>query len=178
MYDVIIIGAGPAGVSAGLHASARKLKTLVITKELAAPKDEDEFMLMDFPKLLLEFKKQLSSQKEYLELIDGQEVISLEKNIVSFSVETKEGKQYYSKSIVIATGHTSEDGNSGFETITLKDITGKIFVDADMQTNIPGIFAAGDITVTLAKGLASSMLEGARAALALDKILKSRDNIA
>ncbi len=33
MYDLIIIGGGPAGVSAGVYASRKQLKTLFITKE-------------------------------------------------------------------------------------------------------------------------------------------------
>ena len=32
MYDVVIIGAGPAGVSAGINAVSRGKKTLVIEK--------------------------------------------------------------------------------------------------------------------------------------------------
>lgn len=32
MYDVVIIGAGPAGVSAGIYAVSRGKKTLVIEK--------------------------------------------------------------------------------------------------------------------------------------------------
>ncbi len=30
MYDIIIIGAGPAGISAGIYAVSRGMKTLVI----------------------------------------------------------------------------------------------------------------------------------------------------
>ena len=33
IYDVIIIGAGPAGLAAGLYASRARLKTLIIEKE-------------------------------------------------------------------------------------------------------------------------------------------------
>jgi len=33
MYDLIIIGGGPAGVSAGVYAARKRLKTLFITKE-------------------------------------------------------------------------------------------------------------------------------------------------
>ncbi len=33
VYDVIIIGAGPAGLSAGLYAARAKMSTLIIEKE-------------------------------------------------------------------------------------------------------------------------------------------------
>ena len=36
MYDVIIIGAGPAGISASLYTVIRNLKTLIIYKEKSA----------------------------------------------------------------------------------------------------------------------------------------------
>ena len=32
MYDLIIIGGGPAGIAAGIYAARKKLKTLLITK--------------------------------------------------------------------------------------------------------------------------------------------------
>ena len=36
MYDVIIVGAGPAGISASLYTVRRNLKTLIIYKEESA----------------------------------------------------------------------------------------------------------------------------------------------
>jgi len=33
MFDVIIIGGGPAGLTAGIFATRRTLKTLIISKE-------------------------------------------------------------------------------------------------------------------------------------------------
>ena len=35
MFDVIIIGAGPAGLTAGLYAGRAKLKTLILEKDIA-----------------------------------------------------------------------------------------------------------------------------------------------
>ena len=32
-YDLIILGGGPAGISAGVYASRKQLKTLLVTKE-------------------------------------------------------------------------------------------------------------------------------------------------
>ena len=33
MYDLVIIGGGPAGVGAGVYAARKKIKTLLITEE-------------------------------------------------------------------------------------------------------------------------------------------------
>ena len=33
MYDVVILGAGPAGLSAGIYAGRAKLKTLIIERD-------------------------------------------------------------------------------------------------------------------------------------------------
>lgn len=33
MYDLIIIGGGPAGITAGIYAARKKINTLLITKE-------------------------------------------------------------------------------------------------------------------------------------------------
>ena len=35
IYDVVIIGAGPAGLAAGLYAARARLKTIIIEKEKA-----------------------------------------------------------------------------------------------------------------------------------------------
>ncbi|MCX6742860.1 MAG: FAD-binding protein, partial [Candidatus Parcubacteria bacterium] len=34
LYDLIIIGCGPAGLTAGIYAGRRDLKTLIITKNI------------------------------------------------------------------------------------------------------------------------------------------------
>jgi len=159
MFDVIIIGAGSAGLSAAWHAKQNKLKSLVISKGVFLG---EGLYGIDFSKIAGDVEKG--------------EVVSLDKNIVSFSVETKSGEQYYAKAVIIASGCLNLEGNSAFDRVTLKDSFGKIFVDANLQSNVPGIFAAGDVAVTLAKGQASAILEGGKAALSLDKILKNGDN--
>jgi thioredoxin reductase len=162
MYDIIIIGAGPAGLSAGWHAKQNHLKTLVLAKAVWSPKPNDGFLSADFSSIARD--------------VEQAEVINLEKNIVSFSVDTKAGKQYFARAVIIASGCTASEGNTAFDRLTLKDAYNQIVVDANLQSNIPGIFAAGDVAVTLAKGLASAILEGGKAVLTLDKILKKSDN--
>ena len=164
MYDVIIIGGGPAGLSAGMYAASQKLKTLVITKTMADCEPAGDF------------QADLRVNKKFLELHADKEVTVLEKNITSFSVETRQGQQFYAQAVVIASGCEQGRGNTVFERLTLKDASDKIFVDANLQTNVPGIFAAGDVAVTLAKGIPSAIIEGVKVALTLDKILRNRYN--
>lgn len=52
-----------------------------------------------------------------------------------------------------------------------KDKDGYILVDRDLRTNVPGIFAAGDVTNKLYRQVSISAGEGARAALAAERYL-------
>ena len=173
MYDVIIIGAGPAGMTAGLYAAKNKLKTLVLAKAVQKPLAEHVVMLLDFQQVFAEFEKALSKETDSLFLEEKQEVSNVEKNIVSFSVETKSGKTEYGRSVIIATGSvTVYDLN--FDSITQKATNGTIKVDAGQQTNIPGLFAAGDVTYTQTKGTVHAILQGGLAALSAHQYLSSK----
>jgi thioredoxin reductase (NADPH) len=172
MYDVIVIGGGPAGISAGLHAAQNKLKTLVLTKNIPPAEPEVLFALVGFPELLKTFKKTLETHTQFIALAEHQEVANIEKNIVSFTAETKEGVLHYARSIIIATGSTGLDGNTGFDLITLKDSTGKIKVDVNLKTNIPGIFAAGGVVATAVTNTPAAIFDGGKAALSVKDFLK------
>ena len=58
--------------------------------------------------------------------------------------------------------------NSAFvkETVALSKF-GEIVVDAKGRTNVPGIYAAGDVTTTPFKQIVIAMGEGAKVALAV-----------
>jgi thioredoxin reductase len=167
MYDVIIIGAGSAGMTAGIYAAKNKVKTLVIAKELSAGKMADDDMAGVANKLKAGFLQCLKIKKEYLEFQED-EVLTLEKNVISFSVETKSGQNFYAKSVIIASGET----RAGFDLLTYKDITDRIKVDSSMRTNIPGIFAAGGVTALSTNDTFVNIGEGARALLSAMDFLK------
>jgi len=126
-------------MTAGVCAAANKLKTLVVTKELSAFKDSGSGLFSD-SELRQQFRKTLKDDRKHLELKDGTEVINLEKNVVSFSIETHTGEVIYGKSVIIATGKN----DLVFDLLTYKAGTGRIKVNARMQTNVPGVFAAGE----------------------------------
>lgn len=111
MYDVIIIGAGPAGMTAAIYTARKRLNTLVLAKEAGGQmvwsndvENYSGFSMITGAELTSKFQEHLASLKENLEVKLGTEVIALEKNITSFSVEDKAGNQYFGKTVIIATG--------------------------------------------------------------------------
>jgi len=108
VYDLIIIGGGPAGITAGIYAARKKLKTLLITKDwggqiVKANEIENwpgvkKISGMDLMKNMTEHLKQFE-----LEIKQNREVINLEKKGDNFSVRDSE-EEYEAKSVIIATG--------------------------------------------------------------------------
>ena len=109
VYDLIIIGAGPAGVSAAIYASRQKLKFLLISKDMGgqiAKKAVDienypGFDKISGPNLIKVFEEQL--KKNEVELVLD-EVLKIEKIDGKFNVSTSFGEKYESLSVIITTG--------------------------------------------------------------------------
>ncbi len=107
MYDVIIIGGGPAGVSAGLYAKRANLNVLILyygeSNLEKATSIDNYYGFVDG----IDGKKLYQSgikQAENLGIdVKNEEVLSIEK-AENFSVKTS-CKIYESKSVIIATGN-------------------------------------------------------------------------
>lgn len=111
MYDCIIIGAGPAGMTAAIYAARKKLKTLILTKDIGGQmiwssdvENYAGFSMITGSDLTLKFKEHLESLKEDLEIKEGIEVVAIHKNVVSFEIEDKTGATFFTKTIIIASG--------------------------------------------------------------------------
>lgn len=111
VYDLAIIGGGPAGVAAGVYAARKKLKTIFITKDF----ESQSFVSADIQNWIgttsvsgPDLAKML---KSHLEAYAGDMVTLKEKEIVE-SVEKKDGvfniktdkESYSSKTVLIASG--------------------------------------------------------------------------
>lgn len=106
LYDVIIVGSGPAGISASLYAKRRKLSVLVISKGNGAlGKAEQIDNYYGFPKGISgkELYKNGVEQAKALgvELVED-EVVALN-YLENFEVETINSK-YNGKAVILATG--------------------------------------------------------------------------
>lgn len=108
MYDLIIIGGGPAGLSAGLYAGRAKLKTLIIEKEVAGGQISGTEAVDNYPASLrnatgMELSERMLEQaEEYCEVVyDDVVEASLEGEVKTVKTSSKE---YQAKSIIISTG--------------------------------------------------------------------------
>jgi thioredoxin-disulfide reductase len=108
IYDLIIIGGGPAGITAGIYAARKKIKTLLITKDWGGQVTKaieienwpgiKKISGMDLMKQMTEHLKNFE-----IEIKEHKEIIDLDKNGDNFIVNDGEEK-YEAKTVIIATG--------------------------------------------------------------------------
>ena len=107
-YDLVIVGAGPAGCSAAIYARRFQLETLIVAKELGGLIVDAEIVdnypgLPEIPGSELG-NKFLEHAKKYMTNIIMEEVESIEKKESGFLVRTMDGKTVEARAIILATG--------------------------------------------------------------------------
>src|SRR6059058_1022675 len=112
VYDLLIIGGGPAGLTAGVYARTRKLSTLIL--EAQAMGGQLEWLyptksVYDYPSYIaieggeLAQLFALHSRESGAEL-QSEEVLDLERLPSGFRVRTREGNAYETRTILLAMG--------------------------------------------------------------------------
>ena len=109
IWDLIIIGGGPAGITAGIYAGRQKLKTLLITKNFGGQVAEKAVKIENYPgfeeisgqELIERFKKHLLKYDIPIEI---DEVKKITKEGQIFIVETVSQKKFNAFSVIVATG--------------------------------------------------------------------------
>ena len=116
LYDLIIIGGGPAGITAGIYAARQKLNSLLITKSFGGQMLKKAVMIENYPgfeeisgmELIQKFEKQLrraSARSDGHKIdIERDEVTKVEKIEEHFLVITKNKNRFESKAIIVASG--------------------------------------------------------------------------
>ena len=108
MYDLIVVGGGPAGLTATIYAIRKRLNVLLVTKDLGGktnfhlglPWIEDYQVIRG-----LEIVNKFRSELEYLEFarhMEGVDNITKEGDI--FTILTKGGGELQARSVIVATG--------------------------------------------------------------------------
>ena len=127
-FDIIIIGAGPAGLTAGLYAGRQNSKALVIDKGLAGGLGSEVPMMENYPGFDLISGMELISKmkpqcEKFSEIRENQIIEVFEKRDDGIYIKTKSSigddfNEYLTKSVILATGashkHLNVPGENEF----------------------------------------------------------------
>src|SRR3989344_1463050 len=117
MYELIIVGGGPAGAAAGVYTARKQIKSLLITESWGGQSTDSlgiqnwigtiEIPGLEFGKALREHVKHYAG--EFVEIKEGERVMGIERlkegKTERFNVKTNKG-EYEAKNILITTGST------------------------------------------------------------------------
>ena len=107
IYDLIIVGGGPAGISAGIYAARQRLKTLLLTKDFGGQMARKSVNIENYPgfeeisgfELIQKFEKHLKKQEIGIE---RNTVRKIEKTGRIFLVLTSDKKEFQSRAVIVA----------------------------------------------------------------------------
>ncbi|MFH1470346.1 MAG: FAD-dependent oxidoreductase [Candidatus Micrarchaeota archaeon] len=158
--DVAIIGGGNSALIAAMQMVKIASKVYIINniRELGGERIRKE-------KILKSPKVQVFNNST-VERINGSQLVG------SISINTPGGKKKLDvMGVIIEIGY---EPNVEFASILAKNQNNEIIVNCRTETNVPGIFAAGDVTDVYGKQIIIAAGEGAKAAMAAFNYISSK----
>jgi len=142
-YDLIIIGAGPAGLTASVYASLLKMSTLLISENIGGqPVDSSKIMnymgfeVISGAELTKLFRKQLLEQHYIDHRIDSVSIVEKKDNV--FLVSTTSGKKYQADAVIVAAGmQRAKLGVPGEDKLLRRGVFYTFAVDAGVLAGKP-----------------------------------------
>lgn len=157
MYDVIIVGGGPAGLTAGIYAGRAKLKTLVIEQLMAGGQAATADLIDNYPAAPEgSTGPDLSERMEEQAKLFGCEFIMAKVDKVDFDGKEKivyaGSSEYKSKAVIIASGATYRKlGFPGEEKFAGRGVSYCATCDAAFFEDLPvAVVGGGDSAISAA----------------------------
>ncbi len=161
IYDLVIIGAGPAGITAAVYAARKKMDPLVITKDIGGQaslsgdiQNYTGYQFITGPELAIKFEEHM--RKFNFEIKENEEVKELISKKSTFLVKT-DRDNYQAKTVIVASGKRSRElGVTGEREFKNKGLTycatcdGPLFAGRDVAV-IGGGNSALDAALQLIK---------------------------
>lgn len=161
IYDLVIIGAGPAGITAAVYAARKKMDPLVVTKDIGGQaslsgdiQNYTGYQFITGPELAIKFEEHM--RKFNFEIKENEEVKELISKKGTFLVKTDKDN-YQAKTVIVASGKRSRElGVSGEREFRNKGLTycatcdGPLFAGRDVAV-IGGGNSALDAALQLTK---------------------------
>ena len=152
-YELIILGAGPAGTAAGVYAARKKIDTLIITEGFggqatvaATIENIVGFEQISGIEMAMRFEKQLRYQKDIEIIID--KILEIKDQVNYFEVKTEKGS-YFSEFLLVCLGRKYRKLNIPKE----KELEGK------------GVFYCSTCDAPLLKNKNAAVIGGGNSAL-------------
>ncbi|MFH1260216.1 MAG: FAD-dependent oxidoreductase [Elusimicrobiota bacterium] len=119
MYDLIVIGAGPAGITASVYASRKRLNFMVVTRDVGGQtaltgdiENYTGFQFVSGPELIGKFRQHL--ERFTVEVREKERVNSLVRDGEAIKVVSDKA-EYHSKTVIVATGRRPKKLGVGVE---------------------------------------------------------------
>jgi alkyl hydroperoxide reductase subunit F len=108
MYELIIVGGGPAGLTAAIYAIRKRLNVLLVSKDLGGKTnfrlelpDVEDYQVIRGLEIVSKFRSEL----EYLDFARHMEPVErISRHQDAFAVHTKGGSELLAKAVVVASG--------------------------------------------------------------------------
>ena len=180
-YELIIVGAGPAGITAGVYAARKRMYVLIITGDIGGQTslswDIENYLGYQFitgPELVEKFKEHLDQFE--VKVKEDEKVTTIEKAGDIINIKTDKG-DYTAKTAIIASGRRPRKlGVQGEDDFKNKGITycatcdAPLFAGMDVAV-IGGGNAGLDATLQLIKIAKKIYLIEAESQLSADRIM-------
>ncbi len=184
IYDLIIIGAGPAGITAAVYASRKRMDILVLTGDIggqAAWSGDVEnytgYQFISGPELAAKFEEHM--RRYDIDVREAEPVLEVNKAGDSISVRTAKST-YESRSLIVASGKRSRElGVPGEKEFKNRGLTycatcdGPLFSGKDVAV-IGGGNSALDAALQLIKIASHTYIINNTARLGGDKVMREK----
>ena len=112
MYDLIILGGGPAGCAAAIYAARKQLKTAIIASAFEGQSvvSEKIYNWIGTPEISgFDFSKNLKNHVFYyrgpfLDIFEGEKIIEVKKENGSITIKAESRKIFQTRGLIVATG--------------------------------------------------------------------------
>ena len=152
MYDVAIVGGGPAGASAATFTARAGLQTLIIDADAGMTRRALVNNHLGFPEGVsgpdLVDTGKLQAARAGAEIVDGKVSELRKRGDDEFELRTEDGRTFEAKQVILTTGATADLAKAaGIATKPATEPRIKEIVDVDREgrTSVPGVWAAGTV---------------------------------
>jgi len=183
-YDVVIVGAGPAGITAAIYAARKNLSTLIVASDVGGQLgttyevgNYPGYQMITGPDLVQQFEQHMDQYT--IEKRVGEKITGMRFEDKCKILETAAGRDIYARSVIIATGAfkrklniPGEKALSGKGVVYCSTCDGPLFKDMDIA--IVGGGNSGLEAAIEMNGVARKVYQISRSEWSGDQILQDK----